>query len=626
LLSLINRGITTSCSIDKNIILEEVAGIWERESAILDANLARNAARLDELNYLQGRLQFTTDECEELQRRTLFAREAPTTRPMKSITTIVRAITETETAIAGHGWIDNPERLAQIQGTSDSPETKRFQLTDLLFRRLEDYIYALRKRGVIVEEGYHTAKAMEKDYPTIAHLVSQYKERLRRNGKLRDEESLQIDDAAAKRRHLQRCPDEIAQSLTCLLQQYLNTNYTVLDWLTPGGRKRWFCHAAPFDVIARDRGFELSPLQFSKGEFDVVSRDEVIRALVSGDDVDEKLKALTTLAEDLSSAESLLMEELKNVRQMRRCLLDPSLIFQEMSRLWYLNDELFDVIVGQHEDIDLAIQEARDIIGKISKVIDEHRTSNRTWALFREEMDALRKTHAELQALQSANGTITSTLLQVVQTLARNEAKSRSVSEYCQAQLRVTVPVRANPKASLPKLDGERGSTMNILFDRVMHAPRSLLAPSRLLLGRQKTKSIVPRRARDARSRGSVSDSSVSGMLFEAMASAKFRAHESLILVARALAVGGSRPGLYETFRKCFTLAISDVRAHTHRQFGAFANELTRELERIKQISDPILVIPKADVEVQTEPLPLEDAETNTPFEEIKRKKSRPFS
>jgi hypothetical protein len=213
--------------------------------------------------------------------------------------------------------------------------------------------------------------------------------------------------------------------------------------------------------------------------------------------------------------------------------------------------------------------------------------------------------------LQSVHAAIAATILHVVQAFAL--AASAEMRAYCQLQIQLALPPRPTARARLPRLDSARAA----------HAPtlRELLAHPRRAAPR--TRPAAPRRPAEARSRGSASDAS-NGAQSDAPQAPRFQPHEVFMLAARAAAIGGGARGFHAALRGALDEALAEIQRNTKGRCDAFHDELGRWLRRIQTVARPMLIIPKREVQMQTDPLPLVDEEVMTlavrPFE---RKRSR---
>jgi hypothetical protein len=329
----------------------------------------------------------------------------------------------------------------------------------------------------------------------------------------------------------------------------------------------------------------------------VPNRDDVIRQLVSKSRVDVKIKALEVLSEDVRGTILQLTNDLMGIRKMRRCLLHPSLIIHEMDRLWYLNDQLFDAIVGQHDEIEKGVELQRRSTAVISTVVEEHRRYNRHWVILRQELDALRISHATLMRIQSWNNAIESGLFHDVEAMA---LQGPEIAAYCQSMVRVpavaTPTPTPTPTARLPKLEiASRQPPALSLLERMRH---------------KKSPRITRRGTQHRRLRSGPASISSSVTFSDVMSVIKFRPTECLLLAARGIAISGEETKFHGTLSRLYAFLLNDSLATAQVKLAAYKAEMQRYLRLVAGVSHKMLLVPFANAQVQTDPPPLVDAET----------------
>jgi hypothetical protein len=604
---LVIRGLSARNRLDKDSTLQEIAALWESENSVLERIMARNSQKRDELGKFHRKIEAIRAQSADLECRTRFRFASPTQE--RSLSSLIHSASEIEEALMPHGPMENPGRLNSIC-TSAAPEiAKRFQLINLTANRLEDYTHVLRKRAIAFEEGFHTAKQMASKHPNIMHLLRKYEDRLRWNEKLKLNELGHVSDPIAKRRNIAKCPGPIAVNLTLVLQRYLASNYTQLEWFAPRPQNEYAVNWAPFDEIAKDEMFKLVPGQFSANEFECVQRDDVIRRLVGDGPLTEKVNALKVLCADAESKIPHLTADVKALRGVRRSPLIAPEFVSIINQMWQVNDELGGKMAQQHTDVDEMITEGMALSHKIAPIVEEHRSLARRFLISRIALDALRRTHGSLQRIQVCHAAVTRTLFHISAAFSRNGLEQLPMTIYCQAQVRATLPPRAKPRVHVPRLSQRRGATPLGLFKLAVRRPR--IPSSRARAG-----------SRTGESSARTSPSDGWSELGEIMGLSTMKEHEALLLIARATAVQTNCPNPHMIMRKIFDHMSASIRETAQSQLAAFKEQLVTEWETIKQVSESLLVIPHATVEVQTETRRLTDACTLT-FVPPKDKKPR---
>jgi hypothetical protein len=600
--SLISRGLAVANRLDKDNVLEELYQVWGTENRHLESYLRKNRQKQFEVDSSLSKFERLRTEMEEVDRRSSFYRTFQHCENKKSVQLMLQEVINIEALLVQNPDVEDRHLISDIQSSTESDDVRRIQLVDLTARRLEDYIYLLRKRAVAIEQGEFTAFSMRSQYRTVCDLIHAYDVRLAENEALRSDESQHRPDAVTKRRKLAKCSREVSANMSLLLQRHLFTNYSMLDWLHP--TKHLSPREQPFDDVAKDAMFQLTASQFTKNDFELLSSEEVTNQIINGDEP-AKLEALRSLYIDLEAAFEHLMDDLSRLREVRRLPAGDAII-TEMDRLWRLNDQLFEAIAVENQIINQGIIQEHKFYDQISRVIEEHRAYDRQWVINYGLLTDLLKSHIAIRLTHNQNDRIIQTLHHLSQAWARPRHATGVVRDYLHRLFILpcigpSVPELPSMAAVPPGLSSQpEPLTMNFM---------TLLERRRQAARRKK----VSKRRRDTESFHDGDTESVASLASDQPAAAKLSPDELFVLSAYTISVADWRLAQHHKIvRTIFDVASSTINKSTEEAVEKYRVEITANLRLLRGAYRELLRIPTAVVETQTGPLPFVDIETMT--------------
>jgi hypothetical protein len=480
---------------------------------------------------------------------------------------------------------------------------------DLTARRLEDLAYSLRKRMIAIDQSQSAAKHMKGQYRTIGDLIHTYKVRLAENEVLKSQEFAMAADAIIKRRRLARASNEVAGNLAVLLQSQLDSNYEILRWVAPHDKSLVLGGPDSFDDVTPDSKFAFRPDQFMKGEFENVSNQDWVQSLCGPSPLEKKVSALKSVIREVQNSFKAIDDEMEAARKLRHAP-SKAAAHTQTGKLWGIADQLFDEIAQQQDAVEVSIEGEHALYHEIHQVVEEYRSCIRHWMIVYKQFADLSGPHNHLLKLQCLNSATAGTLLRISESFSAIAGLDSPVKDYLQLILKPLIP-------QMPTVFEIAEET---LLD--LQKPRPLTSLAGLLERNRRPRLVKPMRHLKRRTDSSPG-SMISAMDFEAATLALVKPpsfalarHEMLLLAARGLTEGGFVMGQefdsHPRLRGLWNYLIHEMSTTARSALESFRVFMVTGTAQISSSALPLLVIPKADDEAQTEEQPRSEAETET--------------
>ena len=251
--ALFNRAIATSSMREKDAGLNELKATSVEQVQTLENQIKYNEKKTIELAELQEKfdvLQAEYDKMvmnkrllEKLMERDL---EIDQKKTMKEIQKF-------EDVIQSYGKLERPNLMKEAL---DSPDNKGILLYDVMNQRIEECIYALRKRILEVDKNQAFSAKITSEFGSTFGLIDTYDQLTQENKRLKDDEYQVSMDPLSKRRNITQMSNASARDLLAFLQQEYRSEIDSLKILHSHDDNE---NGKDFDELCKDENFTEKP-------------------------------------------------------------------------------------------------------------------------------------------------------------------------------------------------------------------------------------------------------------------------------------------------------------------------------------------------------------------------------
>jgi hypothetical protein len=389
-----------------------------------------------------------------------------------SVATQLEQIARIETEISVYHSLESPDLSARYQCISDPPSISGIRMRDLMFKRLEELVTALKKRSLIFDDSDDLILHVTANYGNIASLLERYESVKAENERLRAEERVFKDDSLSKRRMLSVvAPSQLAK-LAFLLQQELDMQHSVGRAMT---------HALALDSSRLDFDDICQPgnasLNFVGTEFPTTADPETVAKISSTESRAERLSLLRALVREQSDTNQKMSDAITSLRSHDDSSSLDSVNEREQ-RLWELHGKFSSQLIDLQQRIDERYAEIDVIHTELLDALCGNGASDRFTGTVYHRLSALADAHVSATALLAQNRASASHLADVTFLFGLGLLRANDAS--LEAHLRCAAALTSRPPSerSLAILPPPRSD------DDVPHAPRFL----RMSLGGKRRK------------------------------------------------------------------------------------------------------------------------------------------
>lgn len=362
IMNLLKTAMNSSTTHEKDKLIHQIKKLYNVENESMAAVEANNEQKSKILEQLQKKVDAVTEQYNTFDTNTSFIHELARDPPnMKS--ELIEQIHEVEQAIIEIKPLASPKSLAQV--TQLSPEQDLFQLKtrDLLFTRLEELTYALKKRILVVEDSTNSSIAVIEKYGNVSGLINHHNQLLEENEILKYEESYFLYDAMAKRRNLNAISPTLLTNISMVMQdeltELMNYGYNLVK---PVHLETNF---APFDEVCDIP----RSIEYNQTDFGTNIDQELINLVVQETNPPRLLQLMRYVIDQQQTTINKLLYELEPLRSAN--YKDTSENIERLQKLWTVNERFSNQIREISDSIENTNNEIRKLNYTIKRLIKQ---------------------------------------------------------------------------------------------------------------------------------------------------------------------------------------------------------------------------------------------------------------
>lgn len=222
IMNLVNKAILSTSLRDKNEVLTEIRDIWQEDNAALESILQSNSLKETELALKKKQQAELIHKMETLKTNTSFYKYFNPSTILNNKELLIQSIKAKEEIISKYQILGSAELLQESFERHKSPDELLFSLMDINFRRSEEVAHVFKKRLNNVEESQESSDYITKTYGSVTNLLNVLHELEEINKKLKEGESVFIDDVFV-------CRQRLSTFSPLLSRLYLNIYSTLLN-------------------------------------------------------------------------------------------------------------------------------------------------------------------------------------------------------------------------------------------------------------------------------------------------------------------------------------------------------------------------------------------------------------
>ena len=410
--ALFNRVIATSSMREKDSGLTELKATSVEQVQTLENQLKYNEKKTTELAELQEKFDALQAEYDKMvMNKKLLGKLMERDLEIDQNKT-VKQIQKFEENILKYSKLERPNLLKEAL---ESHENKGILLYDVMNQRIEECIYALRKRILEVDKNQAFSAKITSEFGSTFGLIDTYDQLTKENKKLKDDEFHVSMDPLSKRRNITKMSNASARDLLAFLQQEYKTEVDSLKIMHADEKdENW----KNFDDICKDENFnEPSPKSINEKEKKEVE-EELADLLQKKKDLPEPvfdptgkfkgrdgklLELLTFLVKDMHKRNNEILETTKFIEEKTLELYEmaKSLRYEKL-KYYYIFDPYYSLL-GSHEQLMYNQQRNLSVLYTLASLSSSFSVSSEDMeSYFRQKVQVLArmKKHQHEQELQ----------------------------------------------------------------------------------------------------------------------------------------------------------------------------------------------------------------------------------
>ena len=362
--NLVRQAITAATTHEKDKIIRELKRVWLIEQNAAEVVKQNNEEKLEMLEKLQQKEMAIKQEYDTFYTNTSFLYQLERSNPVPK-TDLAKAIKKIEKSITPIKTLSSPNALNELMELPPEKDIFNLKTRDLLFTRLEELVYALKKRILIVEDSTNASISVIEQFGTVSGLINTHNELLEENQVLKEEESQYLNDAMAKRRNLTQISPSLLTNFSVVMQSELDALRTYGENL-----------CVPMELNDDFPGFDTfckvpNEIAFYKTDFGTNIDPELVEKIENSETPEEKLELLRQIMLEQMQSVDRLLNELTPLRKTTYCTQPDSK--ERLERLWALHDKFSAQILELTQNIENNNKEVRDLNFSILRTIKQRR-------------------------------------------------------------------------------------------------------------------------------------------------------------------------------------------------------------------------------------------------------------
>ena len=516
-------------------------------------------------------------------------------------------------------------------------------LIDTYMKKLEDYAYELKKRNIVVNQGNEVTDQINEDFGSIPNLVNEYYSLKKENQRLISEELEAANNPIIKRRKMSSICNVAARSLSEFLQSDLNCQMQCKERLTK---------TQEFSSKTRKNEIVETPEQENMLDFSKLSNDSGFNDFFEGKesaDLEEHLKELQKKIKEKENDYEHLLQSNENSARSASARTTSS---GKMDKMESMCQNLMQICAGHRSTIEESTKEVEKLSVELLERQKERNYYELTYSKLFLPIEQLLKQHEETRKYLDAYNEIAKTLFSVSSFFAlemekEGESVLHSLEKY-------SMPASIEQYASFYKPNKkeekeDQKSTRKPTIAKVLSSKKLIkpvksstavyikpkLKEHKLIIPMKKNKmSLKDINFHNAYDESIEENDDTLKTMAEVVkneniftptmrANTSYNKIVNFFMISNLVHVGGflynnkyDPLSLIRTFRKEQLEGIESIAREQLEALGKMRNSC---ISQLRQLTNFILVKEKSNVSVQTDKLPLIDAEVMVDIQKKKK-------
>lgn len=226
--ALFNRAIASSSQREKDANLAELKKTSVEEVQTLEEQIISNANKQKQLEELQKNYEILKKQHAIMQQNQLLLEKILTKDQKIDVKKMLNTISELENDIQSLSTLQRPNLVKNV---SAKESRLGIRLYDVKLQRVEELIYALRKRILEVDKNEQYSSQIQSEFGNNVGLITTYKNISKENEQLKQEEFQCSHDVITKRRNITNMTDASIRTMIIFMQQELQTELKAIKTL-----------------------------------------------------------------------------------------------------------------------------------------------------------------------------------------------------------------------------------------------------------------------------------------------------------------------------------------------------------------------------------------------------------
>ncbi|EAY15544.1 hypothetical protein TVAG_495600 [Trichomonas vaginalis G3] len=405
----IKLALTASTTHEKDKLIHQIKKLYAIENNSMDAVLANNEEKAKVLDKLQQKVDVITSQYNTFDTNTSFIHELAR-NPPNSKSELIESIHEIEQAILQIKPLASPKALAQVSQLSPEKDLFELKTRDLLFSRLEELTYALKKRILVVEDSTNSSIAVVEKYGNVSGLINYHNELLEENEILKSEESKFIKDAMSKRRNMNSISPSLLSNISTVMQTELTE---LMNYGTNLNKSADFNgQFQPFDNVCNIP----KSIQYNKADFGTNIDPDLVNKISEQSNPPELLNLMRNIIQQQNATIEKLLSELSPLRAINYSSIpEPS---ERLQKLWSTNDKFSSQIHELSDQIEKTNEDVRRLNYTIKRLIKQRGYYDELFCDIQKKLVPLTDETIALMKVNDKNKTIFNSLTDICYNFA----------------------------------------------------------------------------------------------------------------------------------------------------------------------------------------------------------------
>lgn len=230
IISTLNRAIASSSQVEKNSALEDLKQKSIDQIDYLETKIAQNKRKNEELEELNTSFNKVKSDLRDIRNKQILLHLLLQKGDETTQDGMIDVIQKYEEQISKLISLERPDLLEIALSRTDNIGVR---LMDIKIQRIEETIYALRKRILEIEKNEEYAPAVNEEFGGNCRLMKTYERLLEENTILKESEVSAASDVLSRRRSVTSLSPSSTRDLVMFLQKEFEIHVKILRILNP---------------------------------------------------------------------------------------------------------------------------------------------------------------------------------------------------------------------------------------------------------------------------------------------------------------------------------------------------------------------------------------------------------